>query len=79
MLSYNIDSPETRSQVRLPTIVGRIESERGTEREREGERERAGERERNAAELSARSSDCRVRVHEEVEGTSCFPRRKIML
>lgn len=37
MLSYNIDSPETRSQVRLPTIVGRVE--RQGEKEKEGCRE----------------------------------------
>lgn len=83
MLSYNIDSPETRSQVRLPTIVGRMESERGSGREggrkgkREGGKQRKGEgargKERSAVGSSARSSNCRARVHEEVEETSCFP------
>jgi len=38
MLSYNIDSLETRSQVRFPTIVGRTERERERDRERERER-----------------------------------------
>lgn len=84
MLSYNIDSPETRSQVRLPTIVGRIESEKGRgrvrkikrKRQREGERERGNEMEKETSQNCLLGLRIAVLPDEEVGKASRFPQRK---